>query len=360
MSATDLANQVTSMFESYVPLGWQGQDVLFPDIAQDVMGFGGFWCDFAVSSVFRMCDMPQAIGGFFGYTPYHFNWFMQAGCLVPKSEGRRGDVPFFQWNRQDYGNVDHVGMLRGPLTRSGLYPTVEGDTTYNGGAWEGGAAALRLRDPRDIRAIFRPKYPNLPATPKFRWIGRGVQGGSVKTVQRALRTTEDGCFGPNDYGVLKAWQRSKGWKQTGYLNEAAYKVLVGGVVPVQGSPSPVVAPNPTSNGAGQHLGDHLSHGKNGDTMLLQHRIGTAADDDFGYNSNKALEHTFGCPEDGVISAPDSQVIRKMQMYLNGYVGAGWCGYGHLSVDGSFGQATARALSDYMRAGHGEFHGANRA
>lgn len=69
-----------------------------------------------------------------------------------------------------------------------------------------------------IKNILSPEQP-----PTFQ---RGSVGTHVRNIQRALRITVDGDFGPNTERAVKSWQLANGYTPSGVLTYVAYRQLV--------------------------------------------------------------------------------------------------------------------------------------
>src|SRR3954451_2439590 len=65
----------------------------------------------------------------------------------------------------------------------------------------------------------------LPATAHCATISTGSHGPAVVTLQRAVKATPDGDFGPLTAKAVATWQRKHGLRQTGAVDAATWKKL---------------------------------------------------------------------------------------------------------------------------------------
>jgi hypothetical protein len=74
----------------------------------------------------------------------------------------------------------------------------------------------------------KPTKPAAPAVPKeFVDLKLGSKGQKVKVVQSALKLKDDGEFGPATEKAVKAYQKSKGFPETGIVDQKTFKSLKG-------------------------------------------------------------------------------------------------------------------------------------
>src|SRR3954454_18893717 len=65
----------------------------------------------------------------------------------------------------------------------------------------------------------------LPPTADCATIASGSHGPAIVTLQRAVKATPDGDFGPLTAKAVATWQRKHGLKQTGAVDAATWKAL---------------------------------------------------------------------------------------------------------------------------------------
>ena len=65
----------------------------------------------------------------------------------------------------------------------------------------------------------------LPPTADCATIATGAHGPAVVTLQRAVKATPDGDFGPMTAKAVSTWQKAHGLKQTGAFDVATWKAL---------------------------------------------------------------------------------------------------------------------------------------
>lgn len=89
-----------------------------------------------------------------------------------------------------------------------------------------GVVAWRQRAPVAVPSAAQAATSSPMGLPTLR---RGSFGPEVKIVQRKLRLTDDGAFGPATEAAVKEFQRSAGLTPDGVVGPATWSVLVGQV-----------------------------------------------------------------------------------------------------------------------------------
>lgn len=155
------------------------------------------WCAMFVSWCFAQAKAKCAgIPG--AYCPSMLQAAKTAGKTVKKSQARRGDVVYFDWDND--GIADHVGIVRKNNAEKERMATIEGNT-------DDGICARKLRGYDTIIGVVRPDYGTAPTptptpTPQpvdktvtfrlstdtlgVRWLAAGKKGDAAKNAIRWL------------------------------------------------------------------------------------------------------------------------------------------------------------------------------
>jgi hypothetical protein len=126
------------------------------------------------------------------YTPTIAQWFKdEKRGFADDSDIQRGDLVFFDFP-DSVSRIQHIGYALGPLKDGGV-PTIEGNTSSgdSGSQDNGGGVFKRVRSPRDIVYIGRPRYaadkpPRFDLPKQRTWLRKGDKGADVRTLQRDL------------------------------------------------------------------------------------------------------------------------------------------------------------------------------
>jgi peptidoglycan hydrolase-like protein with peptidoglycan-binding domain len=197
----------------------------------------------------------------------------------------------------------------------------------------------------------------------------GSFGDEVKLVQRALKITDDGAFGPNTFEAVRAYQSRNGLTADGIVGNQTWLTLIQqGLVP---------AKNATAHPLEQYAQTTLRLGSRGDGVAALQRAlgGVEADGVFGAVTEarvKAYQQTKELTADGVVTpnvwlalmgksytktAPVASV-HPLQQYATTTVRVGSRGaavtalqraLGGLTADGVFGPATETRVKTYQRS-----------
>ncbi|KGN32397.1 hypothetical protein N802_18705 [Knoellia sinensis KCTC 19936] len=140
---------------------------------------------------------------------------------------------------------------------------------------------------------------------------RGSSGAPVVALQKALKITADGAFGPGTESAVIAYQKSKGINPTGVVASATWKALMGqgSTTPTPPVPPPTPAPAPATPAAlstefTPYKSTVLQTGSKGTAVrVLQAGLGgIAVDGSFGLATKRAvmaLQTRWGLPATGV-------------------------------------------------------------
>lgn len=143
----------------------------------------------------------------------------------------RGDLVLFDWDRN--GQPNHIGFLVKKVkvgTHKGLYKTVEGNTSSANNS-NGGCVQIRYRSPSDCIGFVRPPYEKpkkkKAKSPEYPTLKKGSHGAYVKIVQKKLKITTDGIFGPKTEKAVKAFQKKHKLEVDGIVGKKTWKKLMG-------------------------------------------------------------------------------------------------------------------------------------
>ena len=148
-----------------------------------------------------------------------------AGREVSLSEGRAGDVVYFEWTGND--NADHVGIFES--YRNGVLTTIDGNVSNRVGR------RSRIKGTNFRRAwVVRPAYAEekeedlyIPTT-----ISRGSKGNAVAMAQALLNMRAgagiriDADFGPYTAKRVAEWQKAHGLAADGVCGPKTWPTLL--------------------------------------------------------------------------------------------------------------------------------------
>lgn len=114
------------------------------------------WCVVFLWDVFRMCGLSELFcdGMRTNECKKVLEWGKARGLLVPKEEGRYGDIVLFCWNEEN--RPEHMGLIL-EKKEDGSYTTIEGNTRPEPESRER-AVLKKNRKIEDIHSIIRPEY----------------------------------------------------------------------------------------------------------------------------------------------------------------------------------------------------------
>ena len=143
------------------------------------------YCAMFVSYVFNQAGLSGLIAAQspkgFAYCPTGLTWFQKRGQVLPKGQGRAGDIIFYDFSGR--GVAEHVGIIEN-CSASGI-TTIEGNTSPDhavGSQANGNGVYRRHRPWLNVMAVVRPNYPT-PLTSsvptKHKVIASGVAGATA-------------------------------------------------------------------------------------------------------------------------------------------------------------------------------------
>jgi hypothetical protein len=138
---------------------------------------------------------------------------------VPVSRGAQpGDLVFFAWKgAKTIGNIDHIGFVVKPLSRTSLQ-TIEGNTSGSGNSGQsqrnGGMVAKRVRSTEFVVGYGRPHYA--PAEPALVVSHNpyNFHDHPVYAAQWALGAKLTGKWDAQTYKLLAGFQKRHGLPQS--------------------------------------------------------------------------------------------------------------------------------------------------
>lgn len=189
-----------------------------------IQGFdSAAWCDMFLGWCAAQAGLLAVVGDF-AYTPYHADWFRDAGRWGSKP--RVGAIVFFDWaGSHNIAAIDHVGIVEA-VRADGSVVTIEGNTSNQ--------VARRVRR-SGIAGYGYPKYPAAATRPTPRppasspakpartappFPGRNLtqppvmRGNDVLAWQRQMRKRgwkleADGAYGPASEAACRRFQSDK-------------------------------------------------------------------------------------------------------------------------------------------------------
>lgn len=151
------------------------------------------WCCAFVWDIFRMCGLSHLFynGQKTAYCPTVENWARQNGQIVNKAAAKYGDIILFDWGGD--GVADHIGFVESYNPNTGVYTTIEGNTS-DGNDSNGGIVMRRTRYPSSVRCIIRPKYtdatPSAPTDEK--WTATGTATSTANNLYVRMSPSTNG------------------------------------------------------------------------------------------------------------------------------------------------------------------------
>ena len=188
------------------------------------------------------------------YTPAGAAAFLKAGTWqkVEEATPAVGDIAYFDFPNDGVDRISHVGIVV-KVNDDGTVDVAEGNTSPDkkGDQRNGGQACLKNRaykkkngsklrksQPVFIVGFGRPAFgqavktkvdaPKAPAKPVSftKDIKQGDKGAAVKAIQKGLKLTADGDFGPGTKKAVEKFQGSNGLTVTGVVDKDTWSKLV--------------------------------------------------------------------------------------------------------------------------------------
>jgi peptidoglycan hydrolase-like protein with peptidoglycan-binding domain len=194
---------------------------------------GQKWCAIVVAWVFAKAGYDlRNISRNYAYTPSFFRELCDAGwtLITQKKEGKPADVVFFNFPGDTVNNsgIQHVGIIESNHPSGSYIYSYEGNTSITSDD-NGGEYQLRKRPYSYIDRIVRPPYSvGLPVkyilkrTLKVRKL-KYMKGADVKKVQKLVKATVDGIYGPETAAKVGSWQRKMELKVDGVFGPKSAK-----------------------------------------------------------------------------------------------------------------------------------------
>lgn len=263
------------------------------------------WCDTFVSKVAIEAGALDLIGTECG-VERHIEIFKKLGIWDDNGSKtpKPGDIITYNWGdttQSNDGFADHIGFVE----------SVSGNTitTIEGNYSNSVKRRTLTVGTGTIRGYARPKYSTSTTTP------------ATKSIDTLVSETKAGKHGNGD-------ERKK---SLGSNYDAVMKVINGGSTV---TPTPVSKPITTSivlvidgvlgaktiTRMQQHFGTPvdgiISEPDSSVVRALQKWLGVTVDGDWGPITTRALQERLGTTVDGIISEPSSEVIKELQRRLN--------------------------------------------
>lgn len=121
----------------------------------DWYGIVGPWCAMFVTYCFvKAGSKAFEQGNRYAYCPFVLDAARhnQGMTIVPKQDARKGDIVLFCWDGS--GVPQHIGIVLTPVTSSGTFTTIEGNTSGDSPA-DGGEVAVRHQTTGVVVAFIR-------------------------------------------------------------------------------------------------------------------------------------------------------------------------------------------------------------
>ena len=211
----------------------------------EVSGGNYAWCVVFVWDTFRMAGASNLFcdGKKTAWVDTVRDWAKSKGLVVPKDQGRHGDLALFDWNHN--GSGDHIGFIDAK-NANGSYQTCEGNTSVDNNS-NGGEVQIRTRYPSEIMMIIRPQYEaeEISPTPtptkeetvkmELRMLKRGMSGNDVRAAMLLMKDkgyypwnipVTDKLFGAKMEQGLKKMQAEHGLGVDGLLGKNSWTYLL--------------------------------------------------------------------------------------------------------------------------------------
>lgn len=192
------------------------------------------WCAMFVSWGFKEAGLSHLVAAQsakgFASCNIGYKWFAKNDRIIPIGQAQPGDVVFFNFD-SDPTTTEHVGIVYKNDGKNLI--TFEGNTsgTAKGSQSNGEGAYMKKRPYANIMAVARPDWDKpapapAPAPAFSKDVKQGDKGANVKAVQKALKLTADGDFGPGTKKAVEKFQADKKLPVTGVVDKATWTKLV--------------------------------------------------------------------------------------------------------------------------------------
>lgn len=185
------------------------------------------FCGYFQKYCFKRGGMKKWIDKFsnFSYCPAIMSDAKKLGYF--RKTPARGDLVLFDWDKN--GVPNHVGFLvkKVKIGRyKGLYKTVEANV-------DNACVKIKYRSPSLAIGFVRPPYEKPKKkkkkkvkSPEYPTLKKGSHGEYVKILQKKLKITADGIFGPKTEKAVKTFQKKHKLKVDGIVGKNTWKKLM--------------------------------------------------------------------------------------------------------------------------------------
>ena len=302
----------------------------------------------------------------------------------PGVMARRFGINYIIWNRKMWRAY---APERGWATYTGSHPhddhihiTFTWDGSYKRTSWWTGVAlkTVTIGPGSGVPGAPDPGSVPIMTATGYHVLRAGSTGEEVRILQRGLKITADGSFGPQTQAAVRAFQTEHGLTVDGVVGPQSWTKLIDlGLVPARTAPvpAPAPAPAPVAHPLEQYASQTLRRGSSGAAVsALQRALAITADGSFGPATEAKVKEYQVSKEltaDGVVGANVWNALmgnaytktapvaasHPLAQYSSLTLRRGSTGpavaalqraLGGLTADGSFGPATEAKVKEYQR------------
>lgn len=159
------------------------------------------WCVAFLAWVFRNADEGAAFlgGGQTASCGTLLRWYEAMGQTVATDDVQPGDIVILNFHGTK--DTDHCGLVVETPVQNGkrVIYTIEGNTSKSGSQSNGGMVCEKIRYPRQIVGVARPKYKEEEPMPKDDITGHWAEDAIRRCMKWKIITGfPDGTFRPNE------------------------------------------------------------------------------------------------------------------------------------------------------------------
>lgn len=183
------------------------------------------------------------------YTPTLFH---DLSNKIPEQDMQPGDLVFYDFPNDGINRIQHVGACEVAPNRNGNFQALEGNTSFGGSQYNGGAFLRRGRNLSSVRGVARPPWSHAPAPehPPFHAVPRtgvfkGNQGRLVQCLQWELSALCGPIGSPADQaawdaeGASQTYREGTQWRVGLFINV----LILNNNRKFQGHPTELVSPD---------------------------------------------------------------------------------------------------------------------